>query len=121
MMTDQRSNDAVYAQREKYIKTLLDGFSLPVLTVFDSFDCIERDFFDIICNAVREAFAGQIVYLKRFDYQTGYEGYFVIDIPCSKAQSVLNRIAGYTDGFAMYEIKLYTPEGLINYSFGGSL
>ena len=114
MMKEQHSNNAVYAQRAKYLKTLLDGFSLPVLTVFDSFGCVERDFFDAICNTIREAFAGQIVYLKRFDYQTGEEGYFVIDIPYSKAQSVLNRIAGYTYGFDMYEIKLYTPEGLTN-------
>ena len=111
-MKNQENNEAVFLQREKYSSRLLDGFCMLLLTIFENNACCDVDMFDRVSDAVREAYAGNIVYLKRFDYKTGREGYFVIDLPFLKAQKVLNRITSEVEGFDLYDVDLLLPKNI---------
>ncbi len=88
MTVNNAAMQAALAEREDYTGRLLDGFALPLITIFED----DRTLFDAVCVEIREAFAGSVFYLKQFYYDTGCEGYFVIDLPVDRVRHILSRL-----------------------------
>jgi hypothetical protein len=103
MTENNAAMQAALAEREDYTGRLVDGFALPLITVFED----DRELFDNVCVEIREAFAGSVFYLKQFYYDTGCEGYFVIDLPVDKAQHILSRLRTHYDFFQGVDLTLH--------------
>ena len=93
--------------RQEYTDRLLSGFSLPLISVFDRGD---RAAFDAICIEIREAYAGNLIYLKQFDYPGGCEGYFVVDLPHDKTQRIFDRLRSLCGCFERCDVSLHLPQ-----------
>ena len=93
--------------RQEYTDRLLGGFSLPLITVFDRGD---RAAFDALCVEIREAYAGNILYLKHFERFGSTEGYFVVDLPEVKIQHIFDRLRSLCDCFERCDVSLHLPQ-----------
>ena len=93
--------------RQEYTDRLLDGFSLPLISVFDRGD---RAAFDTLCVEIREAWAGNILYLKHFERFGSAEGYFVVDMPDAKTQHIFDRLRSLCDCFERCDVCLHLPQ-----------
>jgi hypothetical protein len=103
MTVNNAAMQAALAEREDYTGRLLDGFALPLITVFED----DRELFDTVCVEIREAFAGSVFYLKQFYYDTGCEGYFVIDLPVDRVQHILSRLRTNHRCFNIVDLTLH--------------
>lgn len=101
---------AIEARRE-YTNRLLCGFSLPLITVFELSD---GEAFDLVCNEIREAYAGSVLYLKQYRYPTGCEGFFVIDLPICKAEQIFDRLQSFYGCFERCDVRLHHPQNKTN-------
>ena len=93
--------------RQEYTDRLLGGFSLPLIAVFDRGD---RAAFDALCVEIREAWAGNILYLKHFERFDSAEGYFVVDMPDAKTQHIFDRLRSRCDCFERCDVCLHLPQ-----------
>ena len=103
MTVNNTAAEAVLLKRQEYTSRLLGGFSLPLVTLFGD----DAGAFDAMCVEIREAYAGSILYLKQFYYETGCEGYFVVDLPAERVGRVLDRLLGCYPCFEGADLKLH--------------
>lgn len=97
---------AVFARREDYCSKLQQGFGLPVVTLMQkTADPCDSDY-DSSCSLIREAFAGAVTYLKQFRFLTGYEAYFVLDMPFERIHGTLERLQAENTCFDPFDTNI---------------